>query len=48
MNTAGSGVGVQMDDRSAGLGGIDRIAGDLLGRDRQVGRHRRRMHGAGQ
>ena len=42
MNTAGSGVGpavlriarVQMQDRGAGLGGRDRLRGDVVGRDR--------------
>ena len=44
-------AGMQMDDRRAGLGRADRRIGDLLGRDRQMRRHRRRVdrtrHGAG-
>ena len=55
MNTAGSGVGspvsrvarVQVDDRRAGLGRGDRPCGDLLRRDRQVGRHAGRVDRAG-
>ena len=37
---------VQVDDRGPGLGGAHRGVGDLLGRHRQVRRHRRRVDGA--
>ena len=36
---------VKMDDRRASFGSGHRGIGDLLGRDRQVGRHRRRVNG---
>ena len=38
---------MQVQDRGAGLGGIDRLGGDLIGRDRQRLRHRRRVDRAG-
>ena len=34
---------VQMQDRGAGLRGLDALAGDFFGRYRQVRTHRRRM-----
>ena len=40
-------AGVQMEDRGAGLGGRDRLLGDLIGRDRQIGRHGRGVDRAG-
>ena len=36
-----------MQDRGAGLGGIDRLRRDLIGRDRQRVRHGRRVDRAG-
>ena len=38
---------VQMQDGGAGRGGIDRLRGDLIGRDRQRVRHGRRVDRAG-
>src|SRR6185295_12274812 len=38
---------VQVQDRRAGLGSLERVLGDLLGRERQVLRHRRRVDRAG-
>src|SRR5262245_1217367 len=38
---------VQMQDRSAGFGGIDRLGGDLIGCDRKRVRHGRRVDRAG-
>jgi len=38
---------VQMDDRGAGLGRVDRLLCDLVGRDRQMRGHRRRVDRAG-
>ena len=37
---------MQVDDRRTGLGGADRGVGDLLWRDREVRRHRRRVDAA--
>src|SRR5262249_51253526 len=38
---------VQVQDRGAGLGGVDRLGGNLVGRDRQRVRHGRRVDRAG-
>jgi hypothetical protein len=38
---------VQVQDRGAGFGRADRLLGDLVAGDRQVGRHRRRVDRAG-
>ena len=37
---------MQVQDRCAGLSGFDRLLGDLVGCQRQVRRHGRRVHGA--
>ena len=38
---------VQMDDGRAGVGGLDRLLDDRIGRHRQIRRHGRRVRGAG-
>src|SRR5260221_12232428 len=35
---------MQVDDRGAGLGRLDRLLGDLVGGQRQIGRHRRGVY----
>ena len=40
-------AGVQVQDGGTGVGRLDGLRGDLLGRDRQVGRHGGRVHRAG-
>ena len=48
VGLAGFGIArVQVQDRGAGLRGCDRLGGDLIRRDRQIGRHGRRVDRAG-